>query len=83
MTLNEFSIDKRVVQRHLKSGKLDRTQYQHMLDALPDLSTRLWRRPASSESQVVVAEPSAERPLPSAVRVEPTTQGELQPTPLS
>jgi hypothetical protein len=45
MTLDAFLIDKRVVERHITSGKVDAALYQKQLEALPDLSSQVARRP--------------------------------------
>jgi len=60
--LNDLLIDKRIVQRHIKQGKVDAAEFRRMLDALPDLSTRLWRREL---------EPAAPPPPPPAAAAEP------------
>lgn len=81
MTLDEFLIDKRIVDRNIKNGKVDATHYQAVLAALPDLSTRLWRRPDAVESTTVVsADIDSTRANPS--RVEPVSAPQLQPNPL-
>jgi hypothetical protein len=49
MTLHNLLIDKRIVQRNIEQGKLEAGEYQRFLDALPDLSDKLWRRPVASE----------------------------------
>ena len=49
MTLkNDLLIDKRIVERNIEQGRLDAAEYQKLLDALPDLSEKVWRRPKSS-----------------------------------
>ena len=55
MTLDDFLIDKRIVHRNIKNGKVDASQYRSMLEMLPDLSGSLWRRPDASESAVSAA----------------------------
>jgi hypothetical protein len=50
MTLNNLMIDKRIVQRNIEQGKLEPAEYQRILDALPDLSDKVWRRPAVAET---------------------------------
>ena len=81
--LNELLIDKRIVQRHIKSGKVDAGEYRRMLDALPDLSSNLWRR-----EQEPAAVPAAAPP--PAPPLEPRLEGpgedvpaHLQPAPPS
>jgi hypothetical protein len=55
MTSDDFLIDKRTVDRHIKDGKLDAAEYRRMLDALPDRSASVWRGPAASEVAAVTA----------------------------
>jgi hypothetical protein len=62
MTSDELKIDKRIVERNIKHGRLDAAEYQRMLGALPDLSDKVWRKPHAAE---VVA------PAPVAVDSEP------------
>jgi hypothetical protein len=70
MTLkNDLLIDKRIVHRNIEQGKLDTADYQKMLDALPDLNDKVWRRseaasaaPSTGVKKAVVAVPVA-RPL--------------------
>lgn len=45
MTLKDLLIDKRIVQRNIEQGKLDAAEYQKLLEALPDLTDKVWRRP--------------------------------------
>ena len=59
MTLPNLLIDKRIVQRNLEQGKLEPAEYQRILDGLPDLSDKVWRRPAPQEP-VVAETPTAE-----------------------
>lgn len=79
MTLDEFLIDKRIVDRNIKNGRVDITRYQAMLAALPDLSSRLWRRSEGSEPLVAVsAETDATHTSPT--RTESSAAARLQPT---
>jgi hypothetical protein len=59
MTLNNLMIDKRIVQRNIEQGKLEPAEYQRILDALPDLSDKVWRRPAVTEAHIEPAAPAA------------------------
>ncbi len=59
MTLDDFLIDKRVVERNIKNGKLGAAEYRRRLDALPDLSGSIAR--ASGDGTVVAAASSGLR----------------------
>lgn len=64
MTLDHFLIDKRVVERNLKNGKIDAAHYQKQLDGLPDLSGAVVRHsddPAPQTPTSEVARSSAAR----------------------
>jgi hypothetical protein len=63
--LNDLLIDKRIVQRHIKQGKVDAAEFRRMLEALPDLSAKLWRR--EQEPAAAVAAPA---PTPAEPRIE-------------
>jgi hypothetical protein len=52
MRMKEHLIDKRVVQRALQEGLLDKDAYQRMLDELPDLSHKVQ---TAAESQALEA----------------------------
>ena len=52
MTSHELLIDKRIVQRNIEQGKLEPAEYQRLLNALPDLSDKVWRRPARRNAAV-------------------------------
>jgi hypothetical protein len=80
MTLDEFLIDKRIVDRNIKNGKVDVAQYQAVLAALPDLSHRLWRRPDAEPAVSAPVESDAARTNPN--RQEPSAVPQFQPTPL-
>lgn len=64
MTSDELKIDKRIVERNIKHGRLDAAEYQRMLSALPDLSDRVWRKPH--------AEPAAPAPSVAAESEPPS-----------
>jgi len=49
MTLDDFLIDKRTVDRHIRDGKVDAAAYRRLLEALPDRSATVWRKPSASE----------------------------------
>jgi len=76
MTLQDLLIDKRIVQRNIEHGKLDAAEYQRLLDALPDLSDRVWRKPIQTEEAPVSAPVNAEPPV--VVRA-----AEIAPEPVS
>jgi hypothetical protein len=71
MTSDELKIDKRIVERNIKHGRLDSAEYQRMLSALPDLSDKVWRKP-----QQAAAEPPAAAAAPSVVESEPPSAPE-------
>ena len=58
--LNDQLIDKRIVERNIKKGRVDATEYGRTLAALPDLSGRLWRQEEHREP--VLAETPAPEP---------------------
>ncbi|MFI5306044.1 MAG: hypothetical protein ACHQ53_01750 [Polyangiales bacterium] len=66
MTLDQFLIDKRVVERNIKSGKVDGAQYQKQLDGLPDLSGAVVRHSEDPAPQT----PASEVARSSATRTE-------------
>jgi hypothetical protein len=43
MTLDDFLIDKRTVERHIKEGRLSASDYQRALAGLPDRSDNVLR----------------------------------------
>ncbi len=43
MAIDEFMVDKRIVDRNMTSGKLNRAEYKARLDALPDLADQVYR----------------------------------------
>ncbi len=47
--IKENQLDKRIVARVFKAGRLDKKLYQKHLDELPDLSDRVQNRDASHE----------------------------------
>jgi hypothetical protein len=83
MTLDDFLIDKRIVHRNIKNGKVDGSQYRSLLEMLPDLSGKLWRRPEASES-VLSSAVEAGSVRPAASRSEPPSvpPAQAQHTPL-
>jgi hypothetical protein len=74
MTLHNLLIDKRIVQRNIEQGKLDAGEYQRVLDALPDLSDKVWRKPAAPAAEEAHAAPqhaeAAPAPAPAASESE-------------
>jgi hypothetical protein len=59
--LNDQLIDKRIVERNIKRGRVDATDYRRMLAALPDLSGKLWRHEeprAQADAGAAAAEPA-------------------------
>lgn len=69
MTSDELKIDKRIVERNLKHGRLDAAEYQRTLNALPDLSDKVWRKP-HAEPVAAAAPAAAAAPVPSTPVVE-------------
>lgn len=56
--LNDQLIDKRIVERNIKKGKVDAAEYGRMLAALPDLSQKLWKREERAQvTESVASEP--------------------------
>jgi hypothetical protein len=75
--LNDLLIDKRIVQRHIEQGKVDAAEFRRMLDALPDLSGKIWRR----EQEPPIPPPA---PAPAEPRIEwaeDSTPARFQPAP--
>jgi hypothetical protein len=72
MTSDELKIDKRIVERNIKHGRLDSAEYQRMLSALPDLSDRVWRKPQQAAEPPAPAAAAA----PSVVDSEPPSASE-------
>ena len=72
MTSDELKIDKRIVERNMKHGRLDAAEYQRMLSALPDLSDKVWRRPQAIEPALAAppSAPESEPPSPPPVEVQ-------------
>lgn len=57
--LNDQLIDKRIVERNIKRGRVDAAEYGRMLSALPDLSHKLWRHEEPQPvEQTAAAEPA-------------------------
>jgi hypothetical protein len=67
--LNDQLIDKRIVERNIKKGRVDGAEYRRMLGALPDLTAKVWREEASAPA----AAPAA--PPPAASEPEPARSG--------
>jgi hypothetical protein len=70
MTSDELKIDKRIVERALKHGRLDAAEYQRMLSALPDLSDKVWRKPHPHEAAAPVVASAPESEPPNAAPAE-------------
>jgi hypothetical protein len=72
-------IDKRVIERQIRKGKLDAQAYQRTLEGLPDVSDRVARdtdveRPRSHS--VVAADPAASAPEEPSVGDEDEDEDE-------
>ena len=83
MTLNNLMIDKRIVQRNIEQGKLEPAEYQRILDALPDLSDKVWRRPAVSEERTHVDAAHVDPSHVQAARVEPAAPAAVASEPVA
>ena len=57
--LNDQLIDKRIVERNIKKGRIDVADYRCMLAALPDLTNKLLRQEERAQP-AVVSTPAAE-----------------------
>lgn len=55
--LNDQLIDKRIVERNIKKGRVDATEYGRTLAGLPDLSSRVWRQEEHREPVIVESAP--------------------------
>ena len=57
--LNDQLIDKRIVERNIKKGRVDAAEYGRVLAALPDLTHKLWRHeePKPQVAESAVSEP--------------------------
>jgi hypothetical protein len=64
--LNNQLIDKRIVERNIKKGRVDAAEYGRTLATLPDLSQKLWRRDESREQVAAVSAPVAAPAAPPA-----------------
>lgn len=64
MTLDDFLIDKRTVERHIKEGRLSASDYQRLLAALPDRSDNVIR---SSEPRSPAPASDGASPVPAAL----------------
>ncbi len=67
-------IDKRVVQRYLRKGRLDEKDYEKHLKALPDLAEQAV--PIESDLDLDRPPPAAPAPAAAPVTGEATTPGE-------
>jgi hypothetical protein len=64
MTLDDFLIDKRTVERHIKEGRFSASDYQRMLANLPDRSDNVLR---SSEPRSSAPASDGASPAPAAL----------------
>jgi hypothetical protein len=79
MRMKEHLIDKRVVQRALREGLLDKEAYQRMLDELPDLSHKVQTAEPQEAPAPAAAAPQA---APAAPAYEGSTgEGEYDAAP--
>lgn len=64
---NDLLIDKRILERNIKKGRLDPAEHRKLLDALPDLRNNVWRRPEPEPSEPArAAAPAPVAPTPAA-----------------
>ena len=49
MAVSDLLIDKRIVERRIRRGKLERTEYDRVLEELPDAADNVWK-PEDEES---------------------------------
>ena len=42
---NDLLIDKRIIERNIKKGRVEAAEHRRMLEALPDLKGQVWQRP--------------------------------------
>jgi hypothetical protein len=76
MTSDELKIDKRIVERNIKHGRLDVAEYQRMLNALPDLSDKVWRKPQAPAEAPAPAPAAPSVAAAAVVESEPPTSAE-------
>jgi hypothetical protein len=69
--LNDSLIDKRIVERNIKKGRVDTAEYQQTLAALPDLSGRVWRHEDRPAPQVHAPAAAAAPAVPAAPAAQP------------
>jgi hypothetical protein len=81
MTSDELKIDKRIVERNLKHGRLDAAEHQRALSALPDLSDKVWRRPQAAEAGAAPPSPAETEP-PTATAGEVSSAQPQAPAPV-
>jgi len=75
-------IDKRVIERQIRKGKLDAHAFQRTLEALPDMSDRVAREPIAREASPRETGPRDPAPREAAaepVRSPDTVGGPAQP----
>ena len=61
---NDLLIDKRIIERNIKKGRLDAAEHRRMLEALPDLHGHVWHRQEvrAQQHQEVAAQPAPQAP---------------------
>ena len=79
MTIEDHLIDKRVVQRNIRNGKVDAAQFEQLLRTLPDLSDSVWRSEGAGSAVAASNEDGAAHA--SAGRVEAAAASQLQSLP--
>jgi hypothetical protein len=42
---NDLLIDKRIIERNIKKGRVEASEHRRMLEGLPDLKGQVWQRP--------------------------------------
>ena len=72
---NDLLIDKRIIERNIKRGRLDAGEYRSLLEGLPDLRGQLWQRPESRAPEREPAAPIAQPQPQSQPIAEPAAIG--------
>jgi hypothetical protein len=77
---NDLLIDKRIIERNIKKGRVNASEHRSMLEALPDLRGQLWQRPEPRAPEKEVAPPPAAVAAPtSPVPPAPAYPSEPEP----
>lgn len=74
---NDLLIDKRIIERNIKKGRLDAAEYRRMLEGLPDLQGRVWHQQEVRPQEV--AQPVAQAPASAAQPPAPPAYAPNEP----